>query len=64
MAKNISTEPEFLYEPVLPDESQKLHLGEAAIGGMVPTAIIIILFALLRIVKAYQLRQEARQNEA
>lgn len=58
MAENTT----FVYAPILPDESQdpKLHISDAAVGGLIPTTLAIILFAILRIVKVYQMRKQQR----
>lgn len=39
----------------------KLKIGEAAVGGMVPTAFIIILAAILRIIQLYKQRKEQQR---
>ena len=38
---------------------QRLHLGEAAIGGMIPTSVLIVVVAILRIIQNYQRRRLA-----
>ena len=48
--------------PILPDErqlppSQSLNFGEAAIGGMIPTSVIVLLVAFIRILRVYQQRR-------
>lgn len=45
---------------ILPDERQPppgLSIGEAALGGMIPTSICIILLALVRIIRMMQERR-------
>ena len=37
-----------------------LRLGEGAIGGLIPTSLMILLVAILRIFKLYQQRQYKR----
>ena len=37
-------------------------VGEAALGGMIPTSVIIILAALLRILQIYKQRQTEINN--
>ena len=37
-----------------------LRLGQGAIGGLIPTSLMILLVAILRIFKLYQQRQYKR----
>ena len=39
------------------DTSSRNHFGEAAVGGLIPTSIMIIVMAVLRIVQLYQRRR-------
>ena len=48
--------------PILPDERQlppppSLNYGEAALGGMIPTSVFVLLVALMRILRIYQQRR-------
>ena len=47
--------------PILPDERQPpplpLNFAEAALGGMIPTSVIVLLVALIRILRIYQQRR-------
>ena len=45
----------------LPSEPS-LRLGEGAIGGLIPTSLMILLLAVLRIWKLYQQRQYKRDT--
>ena len=51
-----------MIEVCLPDESQEqsnLVLGQSMVGGMLPTALLIMLIAIVRALKLYQQRQHA-----
>ena len=39
-----------------------LRLGEGAIGGLIPTSLMILLVAILRIIKLYQQRRPYKRN--
>ncbi len=44
-------------------EPQKLALGEAALGGMMSTSIMILLMALIRIMQIYQRRMRTPPDD-
>ena len=57
----------FTGDPILPNEGQGRHttdimIGEAALGGMIPSIIVIILIAIIRIVRVYRLSQQAAES--
>ena len=39
-----------------------LRLGEGAIGGLIPTSLMILLVAILRIIKLYQQRRPYKRS--
>ena len=41
----------------------KTLLGEAALGGMIPTSFIIVLLAILRILQIYKQKQQQKKQE-
>ena len=54
-------------DPMLPEQTikQRTHmmtLGESAAGGMIPTAITIILVVCIRIIRVRQQRRRLQQN--
>ena len=59
-AKNISE------TPVLPNEGNinlnDISFTEGAIGGMIPTALIILLAAIVRIIQLYKQRKQYKNN--
>lgn len=64
-AYNITMEPldyNFTLEPMLPNEKGHLpnhmRLSEVALGGMIPTTLIIVLVTILRIMQLYKKRKQ------
>lgn len=43
--------------------SDSLYLGEGALGGMIPTSIIVVLAAILRILQMYRQKQRIPQEQ-
>lgn len=41
-----------------------LNLGEAALGGMIPTSVMVLLIALVRILQIYQRRRNQPLQQA
>ena len=50
--------------PILPDETnlKDISFTEGAIGGMIPTALIILLAAIVRIIQLYKQRKQYKNN--
>ena len=46
------------------DHMTHFALGEGAIGSMIPTSIIIILFAIIRLVRLFQQRRNQQHDDA
>ena len=50
--------------PSVADQNfSKTLLGEAALGGMIPTSFIIVLLAILRILQIYKQKQQQKKQE-
>ena len=49
-------------DPILPNKGQSIHrdtvIGEAALGGTIPSILVILLIAVIRIVRVYRLSQQ------
>ena len=64
MSTTVNTEE--LLELLQSDRHYMTHfaLGEGAIGSMIPTSIIIILFAIFRLVRLFQQRRNQQYDDA
>ena len=52
-----------LYFPQQHHPGNSMYLGEGALGGMIPTSIIVVLVAILRILQMYRQKQQQQQQE-
>ena len=62
---NVSLSEATPFESGMPNDQNlsKTLLGEAALGGMIPTSFIIVLLAILRILQIYKQKQQQKKQE-